>query len=586
MPTFDIGLVMAGAVSAGAYTAGTVDFLLQALDEWYTAKSRGDANVPPHDVRLKVIAGASAGGITAAIVAAVLGEELPPVDDYPAQSQGAANKLFDAWVNLVDIRELLGHVDLDADPGPVRSLLDSTVLDRIGVRVFRPGTRRATNRPYIADPLLAAVTVTNLRGVPYKIDFAGLMGQAIPYAMTLHADAVTVRIGRPTVAMVTGQAGGVDDPDKVPLLNPDEIGTGRWLDFRDAALASGAFPIGLVPRALGRPAGDYRQRRWYFPHPRNDNGVHECGRFGMLDPFWKQPNESRYDYLCVDGGVMDNEPVGLARALLTPNDMTGMQSAGADTLGALMMIDPFPDSAAFDANDTLHSDFTLFKLVPSLFRSLINQARFKPAELTRAMAPDVFNQFLLAPVRYDDAMQAINAPVIACGGLGGFAGFLSRDFRAHDFQLGRLNAQRFLRRHFVLPETLSGGEVNPLFADWSDAAREKHRIRKDATGRILERDEAVASTNYLPVVPLLGRAAEDEPNPTWPSYPRSDLRELTRQASDRATQVVDRLVQKIDGWGTRRLLNNAWWLKRSDVIDRQVRQRVESDLTERGLLRT
>src|SRR4051812_2335307 len=35
---FDIGLVMAGAVSAGAYTAGAIDFLLQALDTWYAEK--------------------------------------------------------------------------------------------------------------------------------------------------------------------------------------------------------------------------------------------------------------------------------------------------------------------------------------------------------------------------------------------------------------------------------------------------------------------------------------------------------------------------------------------------------------------
>ena len=32
---FEIGLVMAGAVSAGAYTAGVVDFLIRALDQWY-----------------------------------------------------------------------------------------------------------------------------------------------------------------------------------------------------------------------------------------------------------------------------------------------------------------------------------------------------------------------------------------------------------------------------------------------------------------------------------------------------------------------------------------------------------------------
>ena len=31
--TFEMGLAMAGAISAGAYSAGVLDFLIEALDE-------------------------------------------------------------------------------------------------------------------------------------------------------------------------------------------------------------------------------------------------------------------------------------------------------------------------------------------------------------------------------------------------------------------------------------------------------------------------------------------------------------------------------------------------------------------------
>jgi hypothetical protein len=31
---FELGICMAGAVSAGAYTAGVMDFLIEALDTW------------------------------------------------------------------------------------------------------------------------------------------------------------------------------------------------------------------------------------------------------------------------------------------------------------------------------------------------------------------------------------------------------------------------------------------------------------------------------------------------------------------------------------------------------------------------
>jgi hypothetical protein len=41
---------------------------------------------------------------------------------------------------------------------------------------------------------------------------------------------------------------------------------------------------------------------------------------------------------------------------------------------------------------------------------------------------------------------------IACGSLWGFGGFLARSFREHDFFLGRINCQSFLRHHFRIPE--------------------------------------------------------------------------------------------------------------------------------------
>ena len=57
---FDLGLVMAGAVSGGAYAAGVVDFLIQALDAWHAAKADRAGAMPEHDVRIRAMSGASA----------------------------------------------------------------------------------------------------------------------------------------------------------------------------------------------------------------------------------------------------------------------------------------------------------------------------------------------------------------------------------------------------------------------------------------------------------------------------------------------------------------------------------------------
>jgi predicted patatin/cPLA2 family phospholipase len=40
--SFHLGVIMAGAVSAGAYTAGVLDFLMEVLEQWYAAKASPD----------------------------------------------------------------------------------------------------------------------------------------------------------------------------------------------------------------------------------------------------------------------------------------------------------------------------------------------------------------------------------------------------------------------------------------------------------------------------------------------------------------------------------------------------------------
>ena len=70
---------MAGAISAGAYTAGVMDFLIEALEDWQGRKNNGEANVPSHHVEIPVIGGASAGGMTGIITASAIYDPIPPV---------------------------------------------------------------------------------------------------------------------------------------------------------------------------------------------------------------------------------------------------------------------------------------------------------------------------------------------------------------------------------------------------------------------------------------------------------------------------------------------------------------------------
>src|SRR5207302_1795374 len=116
--TFEIGLAMAGAVSAGAYSGGVFDFLMQALDEWEKAKAKNLPDIPNHQVVIKALTGASAGAITGAIgtIAFAGGLNPQPFESYGPRQQKylcTLPNLYDAWVvkpRLVAARE--GETDL------------------------------------------------------------------------------------------------------------------------------------------------------------------------------------------------------------------------------------------------------------------------------------------------------------------------------------------------------------------------------------------------------------------------------------------------------------------------------------------
>jgi hypothetical protein len=563
---FEIGLVGAGAISAGAYTGGVVDFMVHALDSWYAAREAGEL-VPPHDVKLSVFSGASAGSITAALAAGYLGSEQPPIaDEEAASSHKGKNKLFDCWVERIDIAHLLESRDLQDKQAKVLSLLDSSVLSDIadnGLSV----TPRAQRRSFVAENFELLLTVTNLRGIPYAFEVMG--SQATKYDMSLHADYMHFRIND------SGDGGGL--ADRYPM---------RWADFgpqdspikerlKASALASGAFPVGLTPRMLGHviPGNGqpdcYGARLWSVPTP--DSEPHQCRALEPRTPSWDSSRTNfQFDFQCVDGGVMNNEPLELARqALAGPHGHNPRSGKLADK--AVLLIDPFPSSSSFDSAYRPAED--LLGTLLRLFDALKNQARFKPDELLLAARTDVHSRFMIAPSRGGQRHA------VACGGLGGFGGFLKRDFRAHDYFLGRRNAQKFLRDHFTLPEN------NPLFDPWDkiDAdARAKYCVR-DQAGQPVTRD----GQRLLPIIPLVGDATAECRAPAWPRYTEQDLAKFTRQLESRVDVVLDRLVAQYfdtENFLVRLIAGFVLGAKKKDMT-RKIGNHVEDELRDMELIR-
>ena len=109
-PTFHLGITMAGAVSAGAYTAGFMDYLIEVLELWEEKKEKNrelgednplyDLEIPMHDVCIDAFGGASAGGMVGMITALSTFSKMEPVRKPSNVKTG--NILYDSWVLLDD----------------------------------------------------------------------------------------------------------------------------------------------------------------------------------------------------------------------------------------------------------------------------------------------------------------------------------------------------------------------------------------------------------------------------------------------------------------------------------------------------
>jgi hypothetical protein len=545
---FQIGLTMSGAISAGAYTAGVMDFLVEALEAWERAREADrDGSVPNHRVGIKVMSGASAGAITAAVGAIAL------VDEAAAGSftQGGfvyrytLPKLYEAWVvrptlDAADpaIRDFLSLDDVEirppeaqdfsrtsrtpypakTDPLPVVSLLNSRLLDEIAADAISAGAVRAP-RPYVSATLHIYLTLSNLRGVPWSLRFEG--GD---YHMISHGDrAHFVLTGAGSWRTSSDFADNDTSRAELDLATIADAATRNdWKDYAVCALGSSAFPVGLAPRLIdAKLPQDYAGRRY----PSSD-----IAALTTLDPQWPPAveKENPFFFTCADGGVIDNDPFEYARFTLKDRASDARIPWELDAADrAVVMISPFPEPKPIRNEGEPAMD--IVSLFTSLMPSLIDQARFKPSELALAVDPDHGSRYLIGPRRVlDDKPQRYG---IASGLLGGFGGFVARAFRDHDYQLGRRNCQKFLMTAFAVPAD------HAIVTSWPPT------VDKTQFQALSEATDRAGATSYC-LVPLYGAAKDTVALPPWPQISQTDLDRLMARIGARFDRIAPLLVQQ------------------------------------------
>jgi len=511
---FRIGLCLAGAISAGAYTAGVMDYLLEALEEWERRKKEDPDNTPSHQVQIPVIGGASAGGMTGILTAAALHGPIPPIrftQSFDVMAKRPGNKLYHTWVDLVadDMFPILLETT-DIKEHNTRSLLNSEFIDRIAeetVKVDNPWTKR----PYICDRLKLFTTLTNLEGLSFNIAFNSTSSSTADYHIHAHNDYACFELN-----IGEAEYGG---HGWIPLKFPECLNTGL---ARDAAMATGAFPLGLRARRVER-------KTLYM----NDLGW--LKRITRLNPVMRDP----YRTINVDGGMIDNEPFERVRDVLNEITKEGKlledgrtldHDSYARTRSSVLMIDPFPSKLEeFEDGDLIG------KVIGNTLGAMMSQLRTKPDILADAMHSDKAGQYIIAPSRKlklpgKEEMELFGADAIACGTLGGFGGFLHKEFRVHDFLLGRANCEKFLRDQFTMRESAKNPIIEAGYARVID--RSKFRSETD-------------KENGLQIIPIFPDRGNHLPMPVfmhgrnWPTRKAAEIDRLRKPIKKRVEALVD-----------------------------------------------
>ena len=592
--TIYIGLCFAGAVSGGAYSAGVIDYIIEALDKWEHAKNNNDKDYPTHKVVIAGLTGASAGSI----VNSLLPLDLAILDKSDENNNSGKSDehrlklLYETWVKSPRlyypsdrIRSFLGEEDFKAanahtyyspPHGPTKkplelkrlwSLLDSSLLDRIVHDVFskaedklkatqKKGTAQPCKRDYIAEDLHSFMTLTNNVGVRYDINFnRGASGQHI---MVRHADRAHFRIkgiGNTTFSSPWA------DPDPAPDC---DLSDANFFDknnanskaYKNSTLASSAFPLGLGARKITHLThGDYYARQWilpessakkiggvvkskfrrrpFFPEEQNQHQV-ENDIKNLNSKKLKKKYNHPVNFVASDGGVINNEPFEITRYILMEKPPDKNPRAGHGTRAALM-IDPFP---LLETNTKSVADNSMANVLTSLSKSLINESRFKPEELEDLVHEKVYSRFLISP--HQSANQGLTGKKARSRSIDPDQSLLASGMLGG---FGGFISESFRAYDYQLGRLHAWDFLHKSFGLPNGAGKNKSKILnsgyKNVRGNSRYNCGDIHHWQIIPVpsIPPISRAKL-----SWPQIDLSDFKKLMKEIKKRNDLIINNVV--------------------------------------------
>lgn len=459
-----VSLILAGAVSLGSVEAGILDELLYVLDRLNRGRRREDR------YRIDSIAGASAGAMTGALVAQAV-----------MRGFGKRSLLREAWVEQVDITRLLDRI-------PPNALLSKLAVEEIGA-AFLPwagATLGPADPSSLADESLRlAFTLTNLTGVSYRLADSSDRDDA-RFESTFHSERRDF------------------------VLHRDMPGSDPWPDIRATAIASGSFPLAFSPAQLAASAANWPGHAldpfpatfWYVDGGMfNNEPVGEAVRLARLqdDPVGRARLDPDRLFILVDPNLNrsthdpafsgDTDMADTARRVVTAvlgeatandwlralrrNNEVEWRDRLVATVGQMIgeirldAPDTFArqvEAAAEDIIDRKRADVGPDRYPTDYRERAVERLTEKHATVAAPLGPmqrRIFGNlvFILNSVAGLDRKQQLHLHMIHTDGaevagdqLHNFAGFFSREWREHDYTIGRARARASLPRILDLPE--------------------------------------------------------------------------------------------------------------------------------------
>lgn len=583
MGTFYLGLSMAGTVSAGTYTGGTLTEINNWLVAWQKARKEGVVlkavkavgnynvgdeiriephEIPSHFVKIKSMAGASGGGVSAALYMAGL-------------STGTTNSLLkDIWTSF-DVKDMLDINDI-SNGKSVYSLLNVKPLDdKMEVLRNLAWTDHdfAKDLEYLDDNVEIFLTLSSFEGIPYKSSPA--RGNGVSYGvLKSHFDYIKFNYSK----------NGNEAPSRPNIPYAHSLvyrknhvlsNDANWSQLIAACPATAAFPIGFKSRSLKRFRNEYEGKLFYLNYSYANPSFNFD--YSKMKPAWPEmgglnnPFEMEY----MDGGACNREPHDLARAsiiesLNLPNKR--IESNGIDTNACVILIDPFPSNfdAQSEPGSVVDAIPTLLQQPQYIISTLMNQSRFRPDWLERALDDKYYSRFLISPLRRDAAGNVQELP-LAAGLLGAFSGFINRSFREHDYALGRYNTYQFLNKNFMIPS-------RNVEIDYYRNADETLKAKYESLGWY---DAAKDECQIIPRMeePTLLNSLQQ---PVWPTINQDVWEEVKVLAIKRAKELANTATnfKYVDGIADGVIWNVLLKDKVNDILDV-----VEKDLVKHQLIR-